>query len=206
MSGWRRITPVAEHGTSSSTRSKGRPSHQSARPRRRRRAVSASRPESRQVLAHALDPRRRDVQRGHGGRARRPLEHVTGLAARRRAGVEDALARRRCEQVDRKLRRGVLHRKLPVGETGQRTHVGRRLHVQRVGRERVARRAETGGYESAATPRQVAAHPVHPHPERRMFVVRLEHCHRRLAVGRGAGRRRTSAGAPCATPGRDRRA
>ena len=99
MSGWRRMTPVAEHGASSRMRSNGRPSQK----------LCGSR-------ASADDEARGALQGAAGSRAQRraragsmssavtsaplaeKLEQVAGLAARCRAGIQDAHARRRIEQ------------------------------------------------------------------------------------------------------------
>ena len=120
MSGWRRITPVAEHGTSSRMRSKGRPippvgglephRRPPASPDNPRRRSSSGDP--RQALGRtstATSCAKFSLQSPAGVRSCRP--------ARRRRRARDARARLRRPGAE--LRRGVLHRDVAVRETGQ---------------------------------------------------------------------------------------
>ena len=103
MSGWRRATPEALHGTSSRMRSYG----VAVPPRRRLGRVAAHdarrEPEPRQIGAHPLEPRRVAVERGQLDVGE--LQQVRGLAAGRRAGIEHAHAVGEIEQRRRELRR-----------------------------------------------------------------------------------------------------
>ena len=70
-----------------------------------------------QVLRDARQPLGRNIDRRQRSKFRRQLEQVTCFATRRGAGVENALARLRFEQMSRELRRCVLHRNQSLVES-----------------------------------------------------------------------------------------
>jgi hypothetical protein len=132
--------PEAEQGASSSTASKGRPSHQAAARRgRRRRCSSACRPQALQRVADPAQARGSwsSASRSRSGR----LQQMGGLAARRGAGVEHPGARGQWRQAARavdqqrrgKLRGAVLHRHVASVEARQLGHRTGWLQHQAVG-------------------------------------------------------------------------
>jgi hypothetical protein len=132
-----------------------------------------------QVLAHAHEPGSGGIERGEldVGDA---LEHVAGLAARRRAGVEEALTRLRPQQLDRELRRSVLHGETALVESRERGDVRCRLEAERIRGERMAVCREARRLECRRALRHVRSTPVDPQPHWRMLVVGFEDGHRRF--------------------------
>ena len=106
-SGWRRTMPVAEHGASSSTASKGAPSHQLSSAAHRRQpgaALAPARGARRSCGRAAGAPRRLHRDQAQ---SRVAFEQVRGLAAGRGAGVEHACPGRQ--------RQGIGHAVAPRG-------------------------------------------------------------------------------------------
>ena len=174
MSGCRRMTPVAEHGTSSRMRSNGRPSHQPGGLGHVAGHHAGVESQPTKVAADPLQARLGQIERRDFGLPRHPLEQMAGLSARRSAGVQDPLARPRPEHLDRELGGGVLHRQAPLRESGQGFHVRRRVDPERIRRVRVPVHGPARGLEFGRAAVDVGAHAIHPEPHRRVRIVRLQ--------------------------------
>ena len=127
MSGCRRTTPDAVHGTSATIRSNARPSHQ-----REGSAASPSRtsttapPCGKRATFSRTRARRRAVGVERDDLDVGELGQMRGLAARRRAGIEHAHAVRGTKQRRGELRARVLHRERAFRESRKLRHRARR--------------------------------------------------------------------------------
>ena len=93
ISGWRRITPSAEHGASSRIRSNGMPSHQAAGQRASPATMSACKP-PRSRFSRTRARRCGSMSTASQLRKMRlAFRDQRGFAARRRAGIEHPLTR-----------------------------------------------------------------------------------------------------------------
>ena len=206
MSGWRRITPVPEQGTSSRIRSNGRPSHQAAGWTQSPTTTCAGRRSRARFDSMRVARAASIVERDQLGKAGLELGDVAGLAARCRAGVEHAHAGRRRQQARRELGGGVLHGNLSVRKAGQRVHGGRLGEPQRLRRKC----ARLGREPRSDEPREVgvarAAPCVDAQPHRRLDIARRRD---RLPVARPVARESVQhpfrVGMACATVGVRRR-
>ena len=126
MSGWRRMTPVPEHGASSRMRSNGRPSHQS-RGFAASRAARARQVEPRQGAPEIRDAPRVVVERDDLDGAGAAFEDVRRLSSGRRAGVEHPAPSRCVEERRGELGGLVLHRHEPFAEPRDAVDVARRV-------------------------------------------------------------------------------
>ena len=160
MSGWRRTTPEAEHGTSARMRSKGAPSHQVCE-RACNRAARTSAREPRRSRLRAMRSQRAASTSSAVSATSARSRICAALAARRGARIEHALPGARSRQTRGALRACILHRDFALGKARQALDRHRLLEQQRLAsaarRARCLLRRAALRYSAANTPRDSPA-------------------------------------------------
>ena len=171
MSGWRRMTPVAEQGASSSMRSKAGPSNQSAGRRASPRRNGGVQAEPRKILFKPRKPVAVDIKRHKFSRPRAQLQQLRALAAGGRAGVQNPHPGANAEQGRGQLRAGVLNRYQAFGKAGQPANRRRRIKPQGGG-QIIRQAAAPGSGSGGQCPVRAAAasRAIDPQPHRGLAV------------------------------------